>query len=235
MRVRIVAVFVGGAGLVAACFGSSTSNPPPGPMDGGEPVVEASVEASAPAPVDGPVMEASQQPDDAGPVVDSSSDGNPLGCPGDVSSLAFVSVTVTEGTAPAFTGGAINNGEYVLTSATVYDSDGQFQTHCSTDAAVQGVERESLTFESGTGRADVQEQGQPALCGVSTYTLAGTMITLVQSTTGPVAYSVSSDGQTLYTPLLVAGGCTWARSSSPDGAAGPSGSYLALGTFTLQP
>ncbi len=234
MKPRIVAVFVGGAAL-AACFGSSTSNPPLLQLDSGEPVVEAGVEATAIVPVDGAVMEAASQVDGVSPIADSSSDGNPLSCPGDVASLALVSVTITPGVAPAFTGGAIMNGEYALTSATVYDYDGQFQAHCSTDAAIQGVERESLTFESGTGRASVEEQGQPALCAVTTYTLAGNAITLTQSTTGPVPYSVSSDGQTLYTTLLVAGGCSWASSSSPDGAAGPSGSYLAVGTFVLQP
>jgi hypothetical protein len=149
-----------------------------------------------------------------------------LSCPGDIATLPYVNTTITPIAPPAFTGGTILDGEYVMTSATTYDPNGL----CTADGgptSCSGQVRGSLSFSSGTFRLDVQGlTGQP-ICGVTPYTINGNQIS---AGTQPLKYTVTPDGLTLTAPI---GGST-SSTVTADGSTGPTAMTTQVGAFTHQ-
>jgi hypothetical protein len=181
------------------------------------------MEASAVGPADAGAMEAAMPGDaaldardgsDSAVVVQDASGDGGLSCPGDISAPPYVNITptVVVGTAPAFTGGTIADGVYVLTSYVAYDSvdDGG----CSTmDPGGGGFETNAplplsaVTFSAGMFRIEHETPPDGGVgCVVEPYMISGTSIVLgADGGDGSLGYSISADGLTLE---LYLGGCS---------------------------
>ncbi len=126
---------------------------------------------------------------DAASDAEDGSDAGGLGCPG--GSLAYVSVTTTATTAmaPAFSGGSIPDGEYLLTSAVAYNSIG---SQCGSNTSSYA---ETFTFKSGVLRVNVESPSAATVCLVEPYVISGTSIVPVaDAALGAMPYSVSDAG-----------------------------------------
>jgi hypothetical protein len=149
-----------------------------------------------------------------------------LTCPGDLSSLPYATGTLSATDVPAFTGGSIQDGEYVATSFTAY-SGGACNGGSGSCPNAAGAIQASLTFAGGVLRLDEQAKGQSnVFCYVGPYTISGNMI-VFPSTGSFYQYYVSSDGLTLYVEYIPGGSCSWA-----NGAA--SGQCATVGTYVRQ-
>jgi hypothetical protein len=229
----VVVVAAQAALALPACFSSSSGSP--GANDAMTP--DATSEDAPASP--GEDATAVSTPPDAGDAtpVDAGADGGEGGpdagdaagpscpsdlgdaaptCPGDLPSVAYVTPTVTQGVAPAETGGTIANGEYVGTSAVVYDSDGQLSAHCP----VNLMFRQTYTLNAGMLRAEEQQSGYPSQCSVAPL---GGADGGSGDGGGTSSYTVSPDGRTIY---VRDGYCSFGGS----GDAG-SGAYDMVGTF----
>jgi hypothetical protein len=144
-----------------------------------------------------------------------------LSCPEDLSSFAAAPGTLSSAGMPAFTGGSIQDGEYVATSYVGYlggaCNGGGSGSTCSS-ALVGGPARATLTFRDGILRLN----GGGAFCYVGAYTLSADTI-VFPTTASAYPYSMSSDGLTLSVEDLPGGSCSWTG-----------GQCNSVGAFSLQ-
>jgi len=158
-----------------------------------------------------PPAEAGGNPDGSAADVDGQPASSMLACPGAVTALPYVMVAVdvqedAATPAPAFTGGAIADGEYLLTSCTAYGP-------CGSGITPLGA----LTFNAGFLRIEAQDPPNGDVrCLIESYAILGNEVVsqerddggplpLYPASHGPIPYSVSSDGRTLEVEL---GSCT---------------------------
>jgi hypothetical protein len=153
-------------------------------------------------------------PSDAGPSdaeLSIDADDGGLSCPGDMASLPYVTATVAEGTPPSMTGGAIVDGEYVLSVSTVY-YEGAFPANCSLPPPI----RRSYTFRSGRVRLEEQlSPNAPPRCVTAAYAVYGA--SFASDLNGPPIrdHFTVVDNATLLTNLFEGLDCT-----PPDGGPG---------------
>lgn len=239
--------FVVASLLFLSALGGCGSSPSGGASDEGgadsalDAIVEVSPEGSAEGAADSGVdaVEASADgtaPEEAGshPSIDAGTDAGTgdggLSCP-DTASLTSLTPTIVHGDLPAFTGGTIQDAEYVATSIAYYDPNGVYQTACSGTPGPSN-DRGAFAFYAGTLRSVLDKQGGGNFCSVGPYTVSGSGIDLLGrdgGTAGTIQYSVSSDGLTLYVRNWPAG----SLSCSSDGG-GPPVVFDSVGTFARQ-
>jgi hypothetical protein len=225
------------AAASGACPAETTSDPvcePTGADAGGVSPSDAT------APDDGGVDATSPPPGDAGPHdAGSPLDATSLVCPGDLSTVPWLTATVASGSPPALTGGSVQDGLYLMTSVPAYIDGGS----CGSDASLGAPGnsyRGMFAVVGGQGRLDIQDQFQgsgvqPDQCltgpflgslfeGAGALTDSGPM-------TYPFPYGVSSDGTTIYVAL---GGSSGSCPASSDGSAGQGVSETDYAAFVLQ-
>jgi hypothetical protein len=124
---------------------------------------------------------------------DGSAAGDGGGCQGDLSSVASVTETFSSAAAPTLTGGAIQDGTYMLTSYTAYGT--------AACAGMAPTSKGLLSVTSGAGRLELQDQGNTEQCPAGPFQdglFTGTSTAGDASSTIVVLYGVSSDGLTVY-------------------------------------
>jgi hypothetical protein len=127
-----------------------------------------------------------------------------LTCPGVIAAPPYVNIALTafiDTAPPAFTGGAIADGVYILTSAVEYDS-----VDAGCDLQINPLQ--AMSFQSGMFRNEVQLPPDGGVeCAIAPYTINGPSVLL--GADGGLArfqYSTSSDGRTLEVALSSCGG-----------------------------